>query len=195
MERFDDFVIQSAHRSDAPIIATAVMEAVGSEICMNFAGSAERLSLVTEVFERLASDDCSQYSYRNALVAVAPGGRVAGVIVAYDGALLHSLRPRFIEIANEVLGLHMSDEDFVDETDESEVYIDSLYVLSEYRGRGLAGALIEAAIKRNSDCGKPAGLLVDPDNPKARKVYERLGFRDVGMRPFADVMMHHMQRG
>lgn len=194
MLQYKHFTIQPARRSDAKVIAEAVMGAVGSEICLNFAGSAERLPLVVETFERLAADERSQYSYRNSLIATTPEGRVAGVIVSYDGAMLHHLRPKFIEVANEVLGTELCDADFVDETDPGEIYLDSLYVFPEFRGQGLAGALIMAAIHRNQASGKPAGLLVDSDNHTARRLYERLGFREVGMRPFADILMHHLQR-
>lgn len=181
-------------KSDAPIIAEAVMGAVGEDICIGLAGSKERLPLVTETFERLAADDHAQYSYRNALIARTEDGTAAGVIVAYDGARLHELRPRFIEVANEVLGMSMSDKDFVDETDSSEYYLDSLYVRPGYRGKGVATALIEAAVNLARNSGKPSGLLVDPDNPKARELYERLGFVEAGRRPFARISMYHMKR-
>ena len=80
-----------------------------------------------------------------------------------------------------------------DETDASEFYLDTLAVLSEYRGRGIASLLLKGAIGRAAACGKPAGLLVDKDNNRARKLYERVGFRQIGERPFCYVMMDHMQ--
>ncbi len=190
----NEFRIRPALRSDAPLIATAVMQAVGDEICLEFAGSPDNLKLVTEVFERLAADDAAQYSYRNSLIAEDSNGQAAGVIIAYDGAELHRLRKRFIEVANAVLGYDMKEADFIDETDSGEVYLDSIFVLPEYRGQGLAGMLINATIDNHKNLGKPAGLLVDPDNPRARRVYERMGFRQVGHRPFAGVMMEHMQK-
>ncbi|MBJ2187738.1 MAG: GNAT family N-acetyltransferase [Muribaculaceae bacterium] len=182
-----------ARKTDAPAIARTVMMAVGDEISLSFAGTPDRLPLVTEVFTRLAESENSQYSYTNTLVALTPEGKVAGAIVSYDGAELHRLRREFISVANEVLGMDMREEEFTDETSSDEVYLDSLCVFPEYRGQKLAGRLIEAACRRHVDAGKPVGLLVDPDNPRARRLYESLGFREVGQRPFAGVMMHHMQ--
>lgn len=187
-----DFKIIAARKSDAPFIAQAVIDAVGKEIALDFAGSPERLPLVHELFTTLAGREDSQYSYRNSLVALDDGGAVAGVIVSYDGARLHELRKAFIEEAARVLGLVIDEASMPDETSDDEIYLDSLCVFPAYRGHRLATRLIEAAVKSHAGSGKPIGLLVDPDNPRARRLYDSLGFRQEGERPFAGVMMRHM---
>lgn len=189
-----DFKIIPARRGDADSIADAVIAAVGDEITLNFAGSEQRLPLVKETFRRLAARDDSQYSYRNSLVALDDEGNVAGVIVSYDGEELHYLRKAFINVANEVLSLDIKEEEMPDETSADEIYLDSLCVFPKYRGVGLAKRLIEAADLAHKDSGKPLGLLVDYDNPKARKLYVSLGFESVGQRPFAGTEMEHMQK-
>ena len=80
-----------------------------------------------------------------------------------------------------------------DETDGSEFYLDTLAVLPEYRGRGIASALLKASIEKARKMGKPAGLLVDKDNTRARRLYESIGFEQIGERPFCYVMMDHLQ--
>lgn len=190
-----DFKIIPARRGDADSIADAVIAAVGEEITLNFAGSEQRVPLVKETFRRLAARDDSQYSYRNSLVALDDEGNVAGVIISYDGEELHYLRKAFISVANEVLSLNIKEEDMHDETSADEIYLDSLCVFPKYRGMGLAKRLIEAASLAHKDAGKPLGLLVDYDNPKARKLYVSLGFESVGKRPFAGTEMEHMQKG
>ena len=69
----------------------------------------------------------------------------------------------------------------------------SLAVFPQHRGRGLAVRLIDAARERHAASGKPIGLLVDTDNPKAYALYRSLGFVKVGARPFAGTMMDHLQ--
>lgn len=189
-----DFKIIPARRGDASSIADAVIAAVGDEIALDFAGSEQRLPLVKETFTRLAARDDSQYSYRNSLVALDDEGNVAGVIVSYDGEELHYLRKAFINVANEVLGLDIKEENMADETSADEIYLDSLCVFPKYRGLGLAKKLIQAAAESHKDSGKPLGLLVDYVNPKARKLYVSLGFESVGERPFAGTVMEHMQK-
>ncbi len=120
-------------------------------------------------------------------------GRVAGVLVSYDGARLLELRRSFFEVAARVLGLHF-DDSLEAETDPGEIYLDSLAVFPGYRGKGLAGRLIEAAAERHAGSGKPLGLLVDVPNTGAYRLYTRLGFGKAGERPFAGVMMDHLQR-
>lgn len=182
--------IIDARRGDARKIAQAVMMAVGEEICLDFAGADHTVQDVEELFTELAGMEDSQYSYRNALVALDDNGEVAGVCIGYDGARLHELRERFFEVAERRLNRDM--RGMTDETSPDEYYLDTLAVWPAYRGAGLGGRLLLAQAGRASAVGKPAGLLVDKDNPKAEALYRRLGFGPAGERPFADVMMNHM---
>ncbi|MBO5267141.1 MAG: GNAT family N-acetyltransferase [Muribaculaceae bacterium] len=175
------------------MIACAVVEAIGDELALHLAGSPDRIPLVYAVFSSLAMREDTQYSYKNALVALDPDDEVAGIIVCYDGARLHELRKAFIDLANKTLGTDFDEATLADETSDDEIYLDSLCVFERYRGQGLGAKLIQAAAKRHKESGKPLGLLVDYDNPRARKLYVKLGFRSVGERPFAGTVMEHMQ--
>ena len=68
----------------------------------------------------------------------------------------------------------------------------SLYVIPEYRNRGIASSLIKAALKRYKDIGKPFGLLVEPHNTKAYKLYNELGFNEDGVNNFCGEPMIHL---
>lgn len=188
------FEILPATAADAPYISLAIRQAIGDEIFLAMAGSEDRLPLVDKAFENLASGDCAQYSYKNALVARTESGDVGGVVICYDGDRLHTLRQAFVDEANKTLGFNITNEDFTDETTPDENYIDTLCVFEPYRRQGLATKLIDAAERKLGTPGKKLGLLVDPDNPTARALYQKIGFRDDGFRPFASVMMHHMVR-
>lgn len=183
--------IIAARKSDAPAIGSAIIEAVGEDICLGLAAPDHTLDDVRTLFTRLALLDDSQYSYRNALVALDDSGEVMGVCVAYDGAGLYDMRELFFSYVREMLGKEMTGID--DETDASEFYIDTLAVKPRYRGQGVASALLRAMIERARAMGKPAGLLVDKDNSRARRLYEKIGFGFVGERPFCYVMMDHLQ--
>ncbi len=183
--------IQNARIEDAPFIARSIMAAVGDEICHNLAGEAHSLEDVEKLFTRLAEREDSQYSYLNTLAAVNDEGETVGVCVGYDGATLHELRKAFFEEVEKSLGKNL--ENVEDETDADEFYLDTLAVDPAYRGRGIASELLKAMIDRAASIGKPAGLLVDKDNTRARRLYESIGFRQVGERPFCYVMMDHLQ--
>jgi len=183
--------IQPASPHHAPIIARAVMMAVGEDICNDFAAPDHTIADVEALFTHLASLDDSQYSYRNTLVALDPEGNVAGVCVGYDGALLHRLRNRFFEASKAMLNRDM--EGMADETSADEFYLDTLAVMPQFRGHGIGTRLLKAQIERAQASGKPAALLVDYDNPKAEALYRSIGFTHIDDRPFAGVTMKHMR--
>ena len=189
-----DISIRPATKADASYIADAIMTAVGDDITLGFAGSVKRIPLVKQLFKTLAECDDSQYSYLNTLIAEDDNRSVAGVIIGYDGADLHRLRQRFIDKANQILGYSFSQENMNDEASPDEIYIDTLCVFPEFQRKGVATKLIESAIERYNSLKKPVGLIVDEENKNARRLYERLGFRKIGMTAFAVTMMEHMQR-
>ena len=188
-----EFTIRQARREDAAFIARAVLTAIGDELTVHMAGGADRVPLVREVFTNLAAMDVSQYSYRNTLIAEGPDGKAAGAVVCYDGARLYELREAFVNEVNRLLGWNTTQAEFTDETSADEVYLDSLMVVPEYRRRGLGAMLIAEAGKKAAEAGKPLGLLVDFDNPNAKRLYTGVGFVSVGTRPFAGKEMEHLQ--
>lgn len=183
------YKIIPATKEDAAFLAQALMVAIGAEVCADIASDQGRLR---KVFARTAARTDSQYSYLNALVAVTDDGARAGAIIGYDGALLHKLRQAFVDEYNAEFGTRLTEEEFDDETDPEEIYIDTLMVLPEHRRRGLAGKLIAAFGERHGQ--KPLGLLVDYTNPHARALYVKAGFSPAGPRPFCGTMMEHMVR-
>lgn len=189
--------IREGKIEDAEFLARVVTEALGPELCVELAGGEARLPLVNELFARLAADPVSQYSYTNALVAIDGEGSRAGAIIVYDGARLHRLRRAFARAANEILGWDVTEEDSEDWDDEAspdEIYIDSLYVVPEFRKRGVATALLNAVKKKFSGEPKPLGLLVEPENRRALQTYLHWSFRQVGISNFFKTPMIHMQK-
>lgn len=182
-----EFKIEKATEHDAPLIARAVAMALGIDIDADD----DRSKKARQIFGTLALRTDSQYSYLNTLKAVAADGTTAGMLVNYDGALLHALREAFFETVKAVAGKNL--RGMSDETDPGEWYLDSLAVWPEYRHCGIGRALLKAGMANAAAAGKPAGLLVDKENAGARKMYEAMGFRKVGDRPFAGIMMDHMR--
>lgn len=189
-----EYTITEACRKDATMIAEGIMSAIGEEICIELGGGRDHLTEVKRLFTELAEKETSQYSYRNTLVAKDETGKTAGVIVVYDGALLHTMRQDFVNKYNEIFNGNMLENELDEETTSDEIYIDTLMVRPEYRRQGIGALLIEGAAKKFSDSGKPLGLLVDYTNQKARKLYSKVGFEGKGMRKFCGVEMEHMQR-
>ena len=187
--------IVPASIEQAESIASLIMLAMNHECCQNFAGPSHTLEDFHRMMTALVGRDDSQYSYRNAMVALDDNTTdghpvVAGVIVGYDGADLHRLRETFLQAAKEFLG-----QDFrgmVDETQAGEYYIDSLAVNESFRHQGLATLLLKKLIDQKGQ-KQPIGLLVDKGNPGAERLYRSLGFKYVNDTTWGGHEMRHLQ--
>lgn len=142
--------------------------------------------LLEELFLRVDT----QYSYMNTLVCE-QDGTVAGSITAYDGGRLHELRkPVDDHIRNNKIEIVLTDE-----TEAGEYYIDTLSVSPAFRGQGIAGRLLEAVCgKAFGDGHSQVGLIADPENTRALKLYEKTSFVHRGYRHFAGKQYMHLIR-
>ena len=80
------------------------------------------------------------------------------------------------------------------ETQAGELYADSLCVDQNFRHRGVATELLKATIEKGRRLKfAKVGLLVDKGNPKAEKLYSRIGFVHVDDSAWGGHAMKHMQ--
>ena len=179
-----EFNIRKSAKTDAPLIAKVVAMAIGEEGTRHYCGENHQ-----SVLEEIARMEDSQYSYRNTIVAEV-NGVSAGAAVAYDGADLYKLRDVTLKFIFEHTGKSHTIED---ETDASEVYLDSIAVLPEYRGFGIGKQLL-LALKEiaHKKYGKDLGLLVDFENPDAERLYKSVGFERMNVKDFLGHKMWHL---
>lgn len=127
------------------------------------------------------------YSFENTFVAEIEG-KIVGAMCAYDGADYQRLKQPVVDM----LG---SDSGFAQlkETEAGEFYLDSVGVLNEYRGQGIASNLFAAQIARAASLGHTTvGLIVDIDKPQVEALYTRLGFSHLDDKDFFGHRMKHM---
>lgn len=142
-----------------------------------------------ESMTTIAAAEETIYSYENAIVAEVDG-KVVGAMCAYDGADYQRLKQPIVDILGADSGFAQ-----LKETEAGEFYLDSVGVLPEYRGKGIASRIIEAQCKRAALLGhKVAGLIVDVDKPQAEALYARLGFTYLDDKDFFGHTMKHMVR-
>ena len=188
-------IIRSGKPEDATFIGKTITEAMGHELCVGLAEGKENLPNVVKLFTDLAVTETAQYSYKNSLIAIDKEDNRIGAIIGYDGAGLREMRKDFIAKANELLRWNVTVEEadnWEHETNSNEIYLDSLYVIPEYRNQGIATGLILAAIERYKKSGKPFGLLVEPHNTRAHNLYTDLGFKEDGVNNFCGEPMIHL---
>ena len=137
----------------------------------------------------VAANEETIYSYENTLVAEIDG-KVAGAMCAYDGADYQRLKQPIVDVLGADSGFAL-----LKETEAGEFYLDSVGVLPEYRGRGIASSLFEAQCERAASLGhKVVGLIVDVDKPQTEALYARLGFTYLDDKDFFRHTMRHMVR-
>lgn len=180
--------IRKATSKDSLTIADYMFFAM-EDIVYNFIGKRsadEALNFLRYFIEKKEN----QYSYQNCWILENEGAVVA-VANIYDGASLRKLREPVLQYLKTKYNRDIAIED---ETETGEMYIDTLAVNPDMRGRGFGSDfltfLIEEYVIKNK---QTLGLLVDKDNPKAQKLYRKIGFKIKGKKTLTGKEMTHLQ--
>ncbi len=180
-------IIRQAYKEEAPQIAELFIMAWPVDDILD--SSQITYDQLHDSISLIAASEQTIYSYENTIVAEIDR-KVVGAMCAYDGADYQRLKQPIVDALGPDCGFAQ-----VKETEEGEFYLDSVGVLPEYRGRGIASRLFEAQCGRAASLGhKVAGLIVDVDKPQAEALYTRLGFTYLDDKDFFGHRMKHMVR-
>lgn len=142
----------------------------------------------------VAKSEKSRYHFSRAVVAKSDDNEVLGVLFGFPDSEEEQVDHAFQSILADKFSYHRwMFEDA--EAFSNEWYIDSIVVTSAARGQGIGTQLlkyIEAKAKRDGQ--KVLGLNVDNVNPRARKLYESLGFSAVGALTLENHHYTHLQK-
>lgn len=194
-QRQTDHLFRKAVVEDSESIVNHLLLAM-EEIVYEFIGEIDSEKARAFLLHFIGKED-NQYSYQNCWVveqgsnAVGQKGSVVATVNIYDGEKLAELRKPIIEYIKE----HFNRELMVEnETEPGEYYIDSLGVSMDQQGKGLGSLvlkfLIEEYVHRHN---KTLGLLVDIENPNAKRLYLKMGFMSVGKKILVGKNMEHLQ--
>lgn len=181
-------IIRKATIADSDLLATYLLLAM-EDIVYNFIGKKD-YSAAKNLLQHFAKQEQNQYSYQNCWVMESVGKIIAAVNV-YDGAKLVQLR----QPVSQYIQTNFND-DFnpEDETQAGEYYIDSLGVAPEWQGKGIGSMLLKFLIEKYVvQNGETLGLLVDDENPNAKRLYLKLGFKSVGKKILVGKQLEHLQ--
>lgn len=182
--------IRKADLVDSGVIADLLLLAM-EDIVFEFIGQTDSQK-AKEFMEYLVRAENNQYSYQNCWVAEENEAIVAAVVV-YDGGLLHQLRKPVADYVQQTYQQPFQPED---ETQAGEFYIDSLGVDPNQQGKGIGSRVLQFLIDEYvHNNGQKLGLLVDKENPGAKKLYLKLGFQVVGEKTLVGKQMEHLQIG
>lgn len=164
-EKMHKVEIRKGLPGDAEVIAKAVFEAMG-------------IKDVSPLLMKALTDICGMedtlYSYNNTDIALCDG-RPAGVLISYDGADYNDMANRTFSLVAKAMGKEKLNPGT--ETGPGEYYMDSLYVLPEFRGRSIGKILMENGFEEIKSKGfTRVTLLVDIVKPWLHKLYGSVGF-------------------
>ena len=181
-------IIRKATVTDTPYIVPCILLAM-EEIVYRFIGEANHKKALA-FLTSLVAESGNQYSYDNCFVAT-DSSQILGAALVYDGARLKELRAPVVQKIKLMFDKLFH---FEDETQAGEYYIDCIGVNPMAQGKGIGTKLLQFLIEEFVEKRRETlGLLVDKDNPNAKKLYLKLGFEIVGERDFAGKQMEHLQ--
>ena len=164
--------LRDATSDDAPFIARVVLAGIDM-LDIDAVLPDEQRAIYEHLMDICRMDD-TLYSYLNTRIAEVDGNRV-GALVAYDGARYAALRAKTFGLVQQTSGMDLSRNAM--ETSPGEFYLDSMAVLSDYRGLGIGKMLMRDRMDYALRNGfQKVTLLVDKDKPRLQHYYQSLGF-------------------
>lgn len=164
--------LRDATSEDAPFIARVVL--AGIELLDMDAALPDNQRVLYEHLVGICRMDDTLYSYRNTRIAEVDGCAV-GALVAYDGARYAMMREKTFGLVQQTSGMDLNHKAM--ETGPGEFYLDSMALLSDYRGVGIGKMLMRDRVDFSLSNGfQKVTLLVDKDKPRLQRYYECEGF-------------------
>lgn len=181
-------IIQKATPFDNRQIAPLLLLAM-EDIVYRFIGKESKDSAI-RFLENLIEQSGNQYSHENCWVMI-ENEQIIATACVYNGKDLHQLRRPVAAYIQHHFHKEFHPED---ETQAGEYYIDCISVSPLHQGKGLGASLLQFLITEYPKKQQQnLGLLVDRDNPSAKRLYLKLGFKIIDERTLTGKPMEHLQ--
>ncbi len=185
-------MIRKAETKDLKEIAELIL-VILKDMELNFLKEVPE-SEVLEILQEASQIPDYRYSLKRGLV-YEKEGVVAGVAFGYPD----TDEPIIDLPLEQILVKHGLSTDlklFEDpETFPNEWYLDSISVAKKFQNQGIGTLLLEAIPKVAKEYNRDViGLACDKQNPNAKRLYERQGFKSVGVYKLSGHDYDHMQK-
>lgn len=164
-----DIIYRPALKSDSAIIAR--LASIASDGVADYAWTqlAQPGEDIFDIARQRYEREDEKISHQNCTVAAA-NNKLVGMLLAFSDAVEHDAE----EVTDPVLA------PFENLREDDSYYIDCIAVFEGYRGQGVGGELMRLAEQQAEDkqFGKMS-LIVFDENIQAKRLYERLGYREV----------------
>ncbi|MDX3960060.1 N-acetyltransferase [Aliarcobacter skirrowii] len=180
-------MIKKANKQNIENISILIYDAI-HEVANSLTGENEEHKILKTLENYIQMDVC-RLSYNNIYTYEIDNKNVA-ILLAYNSNDVEKLdKPMIEHLKTKNIFL----ESFDKECFEDEFYIDTVSVLEDYQGQGIAKELFAFAQQKAKEQGfKKLSLLVDLENKKAKALYEKLGFLDNTTLEVSKTQFSHM---
>ena len=180
-------MIKKANKQNIENISKLIYDAI-HEVANSLTGENEEHKILKTLENYIQMDVC-RLSYNNIYTYEIDNKNVA-ILLAYNSNDVEKLdKPMIEHLKTKNIFLKSFDKECFDD----EFYIDTVSVLEDYQGQGIAKELFAFAQQKAREQGfKKLSLLVDLENKKAKALYEKLGFIDNTTLEVSKTQFSHM---
>ena len=180
-------MIKKANKQNIENISKLIYDAI-HEVSNSLTGENEEHKILKTLENYIQMDVC-RLSYNNIYTYEIDNKNVA-ILLAYNSNDVEKLdKPMIEHLKTKNIFL----KSFEKECFDDEFYIDTVSVLEDYQGQGIAKELFAFAQQKAREQGfKKLSLLVDLENKKAKALYEKLGFIDNTTLEVSKTQFSHM---
>jgi ribosomal protein S18 acetylase RimI-like enzyme len=176
--------IRKAHQKDAEEVAPLIHRAIGelADILFNTSRKQKIHFFLTKLFQK----DHTRVSHHFVDVAEV-GGKIGGIAISYPGNVIKTINKPVLSFCktlhqeSNVIDTNVLPILHAKEAEDDEYYLDTLAVNPNLTSNGIGTALIKHIQKKAVKNGfSKTSLLVEKDNPNAFRLYNRLGYKNMG---------------
>lgn len=180
-------MIKEARKDKIENISKLIFDAI-HEIANTLTGENEETKIL-ETLEHYVKMDFCRLSYKN-IYTYEIEDKIVGILLAYNSNEIEKLDfPILDHLKRKGINLNS----FEKECFADEFYIDTVSVDLAFQGQGIAKQLFCFAEEKAKTLGfSKLSLLVDFENPRAKNLYEKLGFKENEVLKVSGNTFHHM---
>ena len=180
-------MIRQAENKSRKNISILILNAIHN-IANTLTGENEK-SKILNTLDFYINMQINRLSYKNIWIYEIEK-QIVALIIAYNSNDVEKLdTPILKHLASKNIFINSFDK----ECFQDEFYIDTISVLEEFRGAGIAKELFIFIEKKAENLGfKKLSLLVDMENLKALSLYEKIGFKKNTILKVSNHDYHHM---
>ncbi|MFS0824789.1 GNAT family N-acetyltransferase [Bacillus sp. 1P02SD] len=170
----EELKIRGSVKKDANKVAELIHIAI-HDIAEQLTGQTKK-EKIRKTLSQYFCEENNRLSYQNIIIADILG-EVAGILIIYPG----EDAPRLDEpILKRLKKKSRNEKIFLDkEADEGDYYVDTICVDDRFRGYGIGTLLLKESEKIALEKGySRVSLNVAHDNPIAKKLYKRMGYKE-----------------